>query len=443
MANGTFYNVKLPVTLVRGGGNPSSGLAYEQMSPIKTPSGRIFYLTQITSQIITVNEYLPDTQTCVNKIVTNLSHGWNYSFYGVAYYNETSGNEELYWISTYIGAISAWAYLKVVIDKDTGAMTYSRGDVTIPVIMDTKSNAPETNYTTKYIYSVVVPYTVSSTGQDRLLFMAFQSAGGSLHLWEFTPGNTTLSKIYSDIAGATSNTSNTVLQGVVYKDNFIYFAYYNATAALILKKVDPDAPGSLATVGTIAQGGVLPSDMFGMYNFRYGNDMYFMGGYIANGANAPIVFKVSLVDATPTVLNNIPQLFGMTYQSALDLGGELLILGGFPRGSKVFDASVYKFSYFLADITDFQGTYNPGPPTSITLSWTETSDEESYYELEKRIDTGAYTKIAQIATTAAETGVTVYFSDLGYIDMIGTIEDIDINNHSYSYRLKSVKVISS
>jgi hypothetical protein len=170
--------------------------------------------------------------------------------------------------------------------------------------------------------------------------------------------------------------------------------------------------------------------------FNIGNMLYWYGGtyWGVNGVsniNGPVtVTKLMSLNPATNTWTQVTTLGTTPYikQSARTKGASAYMLGGTVSGSS--SQNLVKFTYILTNITNFSATYTPAvntTPAFFTLTWDD-SVEESFYIIEKKIDNGEYIKIAELV-----------MNTVTYIDNVG----IDLDAHTYSYRIKAAQIVVS
>lgn len=177
--------------------------------------------------------------------------------------------------------------------------------------------------------------------------------------------------------------------------------------------------------------------------FVVGDEVYLIGGQTKiQNTIASTVTKYSFSTSGWADTGLSPAFYFSTPSNAINIGGELLVVGNFTNG--VNSNSIIKFTKVLENLTGLTAVYRTADnlPKRIELSWNNSSDE-SFYIIEKSINGGSYTKIGEVSE-AAEGDPTVTFIDQGYTDESGDItQPIDLTVNRYSYRVKSAEAITS
>lgn len=158
----------------------------------------------------------------------------------------------------------------------------------------------------------------------------------------------------------------------------------------------------------------------------FGMDAYIIGsqGSIINNI-INCLYKYNKTEDTWTKLQG--QVPNITRPASIYYNSNGYIFGGCENTSNWLTTGYYKtcyeFTYLLDKPTGLVASYN-NTTNSIALNWTDNSNEESFFQVERRRnDETEYSLLGTI-----DSNITT-FED----------EDIDIKNYSYKYRVRAIK----
>jgi hypothetical protein len=395
---------------------PSAGGTY-LWSACKSTNGHVYYIGMLNAGDATNSIYKSDASGNLVRIANNIGLGWYHGFYTVSYFNGSF--EELHFVCPTNDPTNQICRNDIVIINtltDTFSVTAGSG-LLIPNV-----NVGDNRFDLE--------------GREEKL--KFVMVNGSL--WYVYSDNTNLKiQYYSPSTRSWITSLNVNMTGASYfqenmdsscftvgaKGDYIYImahAYYNG--GIKFARYDT-VLGNFVLLSPVG----MSTTMFRKKatTFTNGDDIYFIGGCDANNnpLNATTILRYNITDNT--IYNTgQPNVVRYTKQcsNAIDIGGELFIAGGYDGANL---NTMRRFTYLLSDITNFTAAYFPSPTPKITLNWTDVIDE-SFYIIERKVDTGEWTKIVELAQD-----VTTY----------DDTNSIDLSNHTYSYRIKSVKVMTT
>jgi hypothetical protein len=357
--------------------------------------------------------------------------GWFASEHvAVPYHNEITGNDEIHWVlgRRAGGALFNQYSIKTVFSPTPISSTFTpSGTLRCQAQIVSDNNYPSRSnflypvFVNGVLYYVWFPnnatYTVqkynpaTSTWIDVVTNGSRNSDIGETNATVFAIG----SKIYMfSGAGATSH-----MQCLDTNDNSFSVIFANAAGANT-RLIYEGAWYSTWTGTAPAINQAIP--------FVLGTDVYFIGGRTRDSYNGnenalvPYIFKWDSNTNTFTD-TRIPNVVNFaTPSNALNIGGELLICGSYTGGNT---GTIVKYTYVLDSILNFTATYQPEPPI-VTLTWAD-NPEESFYVIEKKVNTGAWEAEASKNANATSHQVT----------------GVDLINNTYSFRIRAGKVVVS
>jgi hypothetical protein len=152
-----------------------------------------------------------------------------------------------------------------------------------------------------------------------------------------------------------------------------------------------------------------------------GDVAYFLGG---SGGRATVVKYNLLTTGFGTFeTTTIPNAINFaTPANAINTGGEVIFLGSYTGGNT---GTIKRFTFVLDDISGFTANYTPSTST-INLTWNDTP-EESFYVIEKKVNSGEWESEATVDSNVVSHSVT----------------GVDVVANKYSFRIRAGKLVVS